>query len=840
MLSEELLGRFTDLAEVKRHLGISEERESPREDSRILFIKGEAGIGKSAFLKEIESLFAQRGERIVRTVGVQAEAKLPFSGLHQLIHPFLDSLAALPKGEGDAVRSAFGMGRANRPEPALINRGAGLILERSAVQQPLVLIVDDVQWLDLQTRDFLIFLSRRAHARITMIIAQRTGSHEMPGMQGYPRILLHPLSNPDAKTLVQRHSPNLSNEEVNRILAQAAGNPLALCELAVGQVPGATTTALTEQLERAFGVRSANLPAATRDLLLVAAADSSSDIDEIFRAVSIFSQYNVDPRDVTPAVDAQLLVVEGGNLTFRHPLVRSGVLESESVSRQLEAHRALARAVADPYRHAWHRARAATGRDDEAADLLVKAADQALQQGAVMAAAAALELAAELATSSGDCGRHLLRAAELAFDMGQEGTVYRLVAEALTHEVNTLDRARGQWLREIFSDGHPGDAPRVLELCDTSAQAAEAGDPDLALNLLLGAALRCWWAETGTTARNAVTNAADLLAEACDELRDDARWIAILAVAEPIQRGSSVHVILDAVDIDSESDPGTLRLLGMAAHAIGHEVRAAMFLSKAESVLRSQGRLGLLVHVLGMQASVYGVLGHWDRAEAAASEGLRLAKESGQPVWTAGTKVCHTQIRGLRGYVREASLAVTQTELPARSRRLNCLLSCVGLAKAIFWAEEGKTEQAFKAYQSLFDPNNQSYHERQSMDAIALYAEAAAQAGHLAEGQALLQVLEKTAQTTTSPLLHVQLAYARAVLADETEADHAYEQARTIDLHEWPWLDARLRLAHGKWLHKQGRRAAALVVLKDAHNRLETMRATAWIGQAERELRALV
>ena len=155
------------------------------------------------------------------------------------------------------------------------------------------------------------------------------------------------------------------------------------------------------------------------------------------------------------------------------------------------------------------------------------------------------------------------------------------------------------------------------------------GDRDLALNLLLGAALRCWWADTGPAARAQV-------AEVTRELTDatgDPRYVAALAVAEPVLECAAVMDLLSRfVPGEGAADGDTLRLLGMATHAVGDTVISVDFLTRSEALLRGQGRFGLLSHVLSMQVIDRLELGDWDRASAAAAEGQRLARETGQPI----------------------------------------------------------------------------------------------------------------------------------------------------------------------------------------------------------------
>ena len=294
-----------------------------------------------------------------------------------------------------------------------------------------------------------------------------------------------------------------------RVMRQAQGNPLALLELPAARTAAARgladdeQPALTARLESAFAGRLAELPAPTRDAVLVAAVDPVNALDEILAAAASLHGSALAGDVLRPAAEAGLVRVGEGQLSFRHPLVRSGVLQAETLARRQAAHAALASVLDDePYRRTWHRAQSIVGPDDEVADELEANVAVALRRGALLSAIADLQRSAQLTRSSATRGHRLLTAAEHAFGLGRTDLVDELVKAASRTELTELDWARSQWLREIFSDGIPGDATRVLELCGISRQALHAGDRDLALNLLLGAALRCWWADTGPAARD--------------------------------------------------------------------------------------------------------------------------------------------------------------------------------------------------------------------------------------------------------------------------------------------------------------------------------------------------
>jgi ATP/maltotriose-dependent transcriptional regulator MalT len=314
--------------------------------------------------------------------------------------------------------------------------------------------------------------------------------------------------------------------------------------------------------------------------------------------------------------------------------------------------------------------------------------------------------------------------------------------------------------------------------------------------------------------------------------------VAALAVSEPLLRGTAVTGLLSHVVLESVGDADALRLLGMAAHAIGDEVRCADFLERAETKLRDEGRLGLLPHVFGLQIQASSELGDWRRAAAAAEEGRRLAAETGQPIWSAGTLVGDARAAALRGDADTALRLAAQAEDAANHAELNDLLACVQLARGFAWASTGAYEDAYEAIRRVFDPSDPSHHQRELFAGIMSLAEAAVHCGRRADARRVLATTERTAEITPSPILHVHLRYARAVLADDGQAEALYQDALGHHLTRWPLARARLELAYGTWLRRQRRAIESRTPLRSAHTIFDIIGAASWAEQAQTELRA--
>ena len=838
MNADELIGRGAELAELAAKIDAIETHGGA------VVVAGEPGIGKSSVLLAASVKARTSGCLILETAGIETNSPVPYDGLHRLLSPILTNAATLPPVQRNALNTAFGLAPGAAPEPFLVALATLNLLVGIGQQRPVVMVVDDVHWMDSASTEVIAFLSRRIAADPLLVIAAlRSGNRTALSDAEPPRIELTGLDDDSARAILKIVGGDLPTADLEQILAQSRGNPLALVELPAARRQAhlrdrdATTALmpLTKQLERTFVHRISEFAPATRNVLLVAAVDDDDALTEILAAASVLTGAACTVETLEAAAAAGLITFDHLRITFRHPLVRSGILQAESLRRRQAANAALGEVLRDqPHRRCWYRAQSIIGPDDEVADELEATHLDGLRRGSVLGAISALERSAQLTTDSTVRGRRLLHAAELAFGLGRADVVSRLLSAASGNALTDLDRARMEWLRELPDDGVPGDARRILELCDIARRAREAADPGLALNLLLGAALRCWWADAGQAARARVVE----VLEEMVGVQDDPRFVAALAVAEPIRRSHRVSELLSGYALETIADPDTLRLLGMAAHAIGDQPRAGDYFDRAEAKCRSQGRIGLLTHVLGMQSPVRIDLGDWDRAAAAAHEGSQLAADTGQRIWSVGTMASEARACALRGDPDQALALADAAERIAREGSLTCYLAIVQLARGFAHLRAGRPMEAYDALARLFDPDDPSCHVREGLSGVMFLAEAAVRGGRTEHARVVVSRLEELAAGASSPLLVVHLLYARAVLAEDQDAERLYREALGVDLTRWPWVKARIDLAYGSWLRRQRRLPESRRHLRSAQTMLDLIGADSWAELARSELRA--
>ncbi|HEY2437428.1 MAG TPA: AAA family ATPase, partial [Solirubrobacteraceae bacterium] len=510
-----------------------------------LVVRGEAGIGKSALLEQARTVATDRRLLVMSVAGVQSEASLPFAGLHRLLRPVLGYADDLPPFQRDALMAAFGMLDAAAPDPFLIAMAALELLSAATARAPIVLVVEDAHWLDRPSSDALAFVGRRVESDPIVLLATIRAGYDSGLLDaGLAELQLDRLADRPASELLDVHFPDLAPAVRERLLNDAAGNPLALLELPLALDSRGREGAvlpvslpLTTRLEQAFASRAAELPSATRTLLRVAAVDDGDVLAEVLSAAEIVCGVSLTVEALVPAVEAQLVEVNGHMIRFRHPLVRSAIHQAASVAEQHSAHEAFAEVLAhDPDRRVWHRAAAALGTDPEVASELEQAAGRAQRRGAIVAAVAAFERAAALTAEPARRGALLLRAAELSFELGRSELVIRLLREADSLELASHDRARSMWLGEAFHQGVAGDPARVHAVVETAERMLTEGDTDVALDLLSAVAFRCWGADPGEQARREVLAAADRIGVGSE----DPRLVLIQAFAAPIERGSAI------------------------------------------------------------------------------------------------------------------------------------------------------------------------------------------------------------------------------------------------------------------------------------------------------------
>ncbi|GAA3289732.1 AAA family ATPase [Dactylosporangium vinaceum] len=607
-----LVGRDSQVAAVQALL-----RSAAGEHGGGLVLRGEAGIGKTALLARAVADAEAAGVKVVTAAGVQAEARIPYAVMHQLLRRMRVRLD--PDGGASPYRIAM------------------QALDRlDELGGPVLIAVEDAHWADEPSWDALTFLGRRLDADpVALIMTVRDGDDvdRRVTAAGLPEIRLEPLGPDAAADLLDRVVPGLSPALRSRVLDEAAGNPLGLVELgeaaarsgASALMPSALP--LSTRVERTFSALVAELPEPTRALLLTAALDDGDALDEVTAATAIVRGHPVTGADAEPAVTTRLMSVDGQyTIRFRHPLLRSALAGAAPPAARRATHAALARVLAgEPDRQIWHRAAAAAGPDEAIARDLAKTAIRAHRSQAAGVALAALERAAQLSEDRTERVLRLLWAAEMASQQGDGDTVRRLLAAIEAEELQPAHQARYAWLHESFvGAGFTGTA-RLGVYLDLIDDMRRTGDANLALSSLVDLSLRMHWSNPSDAHRRRYVE----IAEALDGPGDDYRALSAVATAAPIERGAvsldRLQRLRDRVGLSAMAQSE----LGMAASALGAFPLSNRLMAPSIADLRRQGRLGLLLFGLNCLAYNAAALGDARSAARHADETVSLATELG-------------------------------------------------------------------------------------------------------------------------------------------------------------------------------------------------------------------
>ncbi|MFQ3456666.1 AAA family ATPase [Bradyrhizobium sp. UFLA01-814] len=830
-----LLGREAEIALIDQLL------DRIDQGGATLFISGAPGIGKSALLEEAKNRARERGGVVLGMTGVLAEAHLAFAGLQQALHPLMKQAKSLPAHQRSALLNAFGMGSASTeaPDVWLVALATLTLLTEGASHEPILLVVDDAQWLDETTRQVLSFVSRRLSSDpIVLLLALREG-FELPfGDADTLRHVIPALGEADATRLLDIQAPGLSKNLRSRFLREAVGNPLALVELPRSlrseDDREAAWAPLTERLEHAFSSRLSDLPEVTRMLLYTAAENDGSSLYEIIRAGEVLLARNIDVAALEPAVSAKLIDLDAAEVRFRHPLVRSAIHQAADLAVRQKVHAALAGVIEDQDRKLWHRAAAALGPDDELAAELDLMARRAQRRGALTVVVEVLQNAAKLSKTAEARRERFLQAAEIVTDLGRPKLLEHLLREAAVDPSDELGTARVGWCREMSQPLTVNDPGKISALVKFSDQAHASGAKDLASNLLWRAAQRCWWSNASSdTCSNVLAGARRL------KLLDlDPRGIAICAYAEPLRRGGELYAKLKALSERRGNDPHVARILGSTANVIGAFDLGVSFLAESTAELRKQARIGNLARALFAQAWAEMEVGDWIGAMREAEEAIRFAEETGSTVWKAAATIVKAKVAGMQGSLERSEEYAAQAERLVLSSGASFLLAMLQMARGIAAISAGRHSEAFEHLQRLFVPADPAFNAGLQFFALADLVEAAVHSDRVQDARSVIDEMERVSASGPVPWVETMLSYGKALVAANEAAERYFLEGLGPAAKNWPFLRGRLLLAYGVWLRRQRRSSDARAPLRQARDIFDALGASPWSDRAREELRA--
>ena len=810
--------------------------------SAVLVVRGEAGVGKTALL---DYAVVQAADlRVARAVGVESEMELAFAALHQLCGPMLDHLDRLPGPQRGALGTAFGLQAGPPPDRFLVGLAVLSLLSEVAAERPLVCAVDDAQWLDRASAQALAFAARRLHAEsVLLVFATREPA---PDFRGLPELVVGGLREADARALLETvvRAP-LDRRVLERIVAETRGNPLALLELPRGLSPAQLAGGFglpevrpaPDRIEDSFLRRIEQLPEPARMLLVLAAADPTGDAVLVWRAAG---QLGLGNEAAAVAESAGLLEI-GGQVRFRHPLVRSAVYRAASRADRQRAHRTLAEVIdpqADPDRRAWHRAQATADPDEDVAAELERCAGRAQARGGLAAAAAFLERSAELTVDSARRADRSLAAAQAKYLAGAPDAARALLAAAEAGPPDALLRARIGLLRGqlAFGSGHSADASALLL---QTAQRLEPLDPRLARETYLDAlAAGIFVGRLGgqaglpEIARAARTAPAAVQPRAPDLLLDG---LAVL-ITDGYEAGAPVaQRAVSAFRGPGLTVEDVMRWSFVATHGAhdlwddeGWEALSTRHLQLARDV----GALGLLPIAIAQRVGMHLHAGEFGTAASLVEETAAITEATGAdlPPYSA------LALAAWQGHEAEATRLIQATLKRVTARGEGMGLSLTLYTSAVLHNGLGRHREALDAAEQA-----SAYPQELGFANFALVelVEAAARSGEDARAADAAERLARTTGPSRTPWGRGIQARSRALVSDGEEAGDLYREAiDQLGRCRGVMALARAHLVYGEWLRRGGRPAEARTQLRTAHQIFAATGAEAFTERTRRELAA--
>jgi len=838
-----LLGRQRELRAIDEGLAAARLGKSSR-----LVIRGEPGIGKTALL---EYAAQQAGSmRLLAARGVEFEADVPFAGLSELLQPALGLLDRLPSFHATALRSSLGLGPRIAADRLIVDAAVLGLISLYAEESPLLITVDDAQWLDRASAEAIGFAARRLVADpVLVLIAVREGEDSPLLAAGLPDLMLGGLDQEAAAELLENSGGGqVSAEVTRRLVAATGGNPLALLEL--GPEAQRVTSAPHENLpvatsvERAYLRRAAGLSDSARNVLLLVAASGSSDMGLVRRAAAALGVGELAIEEAEAA--ASLVSQRAGRIEFVHPLARASIYHSASPAERRAAHRALGRAMTgadDADRRAWHLAAAATDHDSEAADALEAAARRAHESSGYAAASAAWLESARLTADDATRAARFFQAADNAWLGGRAEdaeeslkAARKLAREGLQVEIDTLGghiaMRRGSVLQ--------GYATLVA-----AAEAVEPRDRLKAIRILADAAISTFGAGRPEEMLAAARRALELLRP--DDPPDAGVFAHVSYGALAILAGhgdDGPRHLHESVPLfrqlpQDSSDPLVLLCAGVTGLFLREAEAGRELLERALVQAREHAPTGALPSVLFTLARDAFATDRWALARALYEDAMRVARETSQLTWLAGDVAGVAWLDALEGRADDCRTHAAEALELAESLGMGLYKAWSMIAIGMLELGLGHPDEALRQLAacdaflqeiSISDPD---------LSPAPDIVDALARLGRVPEAREVARRYSAAAAAKGQPFALARAARAEALLAPEADFVARFESAlrhheSTPDTFE----RARTQLYFGERLRRVRKRVEARKQLRAALKAFDQLGAAPWADRAMSELQA--
>lgn len=823
--------------------------------ARVIVLRGEAGIGKTALLGDITERAGSGtdGFTLLLAQGHEVEAHVSFGGLATLLTPVRHLIDELPEAQADALSGALRLRPASGGDRLGVGTAVLGLVAAAAERAPVLLAVDDAHWLDLPSLEAIVFAARRLRAeRAAVVIAARPAADidadVTRWLDSLPELPLAGLEEQHARELLTMRVHPLDPVRLRRHLSETAGNPLALLELA-GQPdagPGVAPVPIGRRLEEAYGARLRRCPQSTRKALLLLAV-CGGEIDVLRQ---LLESQGLSPAAIDAAEAEGLVRAAAGDIQFRHPLMRSAVYQLASPVERREAHRAMALVVASldtpsaEEREVLHLAAATTLPDERIAVRLAAAAKAAADRRSYATAMDMYVLSGRLSPPGAVRADSMLTAAEISMQAGRtEAGLAILDRLEETRDPDLLTRAVHIRCRIEMWGGKPVLArDRLLD----EGRRLMDRQPFWAAVMMCHASLLTTMLGELRAAEQSSHTVVGLVEDLPDKQIMPILVVHALVLASRGRRDQA-HDLLERcrphlADYDPLAADQALLIAAQAFDAIEEPDEAHRWYRRAVDAARAAGAVGLLPFQLSAQALAHWRQGSWAAALSTAGEAVSFAEETGWRTEMPNSLVALALVEAgmgreedCRTHCEDAVSMAERTGARVVDARANIASALLDLGAGRFADAATRLERvaAFAAATDLGDPLLVSW----AADAV----EAAVRGDRPDLAKTAYAQAVAEAEASGRPTALAREARCRALLSDDAETAEA-AIAEALAHHEkadWPFEEARTLLVQGELLRRDRRRSRARVALERAADLFDRLGATAFADRAAEELRAV-
>ncbi|MEE4022774.1 AAA family ATPase [Gordonia sp. PKS22-38] len=804
--------------------------------SGVLAVTGEPGVGKTALLRWTQSRLD--GFRVVRATGTEPEREVPFAALLAVLRPALDLLDTIAEPQARALSSALALEESAAGDRFAVGAATLSLLCRYAEDGPIAVLLDDLQWIDTPSADALLFAARRLSADpIAVVAAGREGEVDHL-VVGVDELRLTGLDLEGIRRLVADLTARpVTDEWVARLHELTGGNPLAVSELAenpdaLPPRPSGVPAPLSAALVDAFVRRLRPLDDTTRAVLLAAVVCNG----DLRLTGQTCAAIGVDPASLASVTDAGLAQVTGGEIIFRHPLLRSAVYRDAAPQQRRSVHAAAAAALpdADVDRRAWHVAEALWAPDATAADLLHTAGDRAAERAAWAVASAAYERAARLSPDAAEIRARLLAAATAAWTAGL-GERARTLLDEIDHAAGSRTVLQALELRAVIAV-RSGSLLEGITLLEQAAMRSDS--PDVRAGLLAEAVHAGFFLADGTVVRRLIKPLDDAVA-AATTTRARAMGALAAGVAKVLAGSGGVADLRAAVpllaqSIDTQADE----------HSLSWVLYAPLFLRDGDTGrdlrdridrARRRAGVGVLPGLLFQVARDGATSDSWPRAAADYTEAIRLARDTGQTTELAMSLAGLAWLQARTGQADECRAHAEEAVSLGLARDIHA---------ARIWALHALADLAMAG-----DDPEETLHRLLAVDELLTeravgdpdlsprpnLVETMVRLGRTADAADVARQFSGVADAKGQPWSAARARRAAAMVADDFDqafADALVLHRDTPDRFE----TARTELVYGERLRRAGRRVEARVQLRSCLSAFTELGARPWADRAATEL----